>query len=589
VVLGAGIAGLTAAQELSAAGFSVVVLEGRERIGGRLHTVPMDDGSGANIDLGAAWIHGLGSLSNLNAIYALALRFNLKMVPTDYDDFAIYLDDHRLDDAELAELNALYDEFSKFIVSLVARDPSTKSRLSIDAAVNLFASARGGMDSKTMEALYFHVHNYVESYWAGDGGQMAIGTMDEVRVPGDDVVLPGGYGQMVERLADGLDIRLNQVVQRVDWQRGESVLVTTSQGCFKGRRCLVTLPLGVLKANYVQFNPPLAVASPAKALAIQRLGTGVYNKVILSFDHAFWDNVVMLHRIPPMAERGRWAWIVNLHRVLGLPVLIGFSHGAFAVESESLTDEEIAEHFLGALRAMYPGKVPKPKKIICTRWGTDPFSHMSFTNIPVGASTRDCDILRQPIQNTLFFAGEATSRVYYGTVHGAYCTSLQAVADIQAADAAERAAAPARRQAAASASAPAATVPAAVAKISTATMPAVSASRGVVMSPSSGHQSLLPVSQPASPRPAQLGPTPSDVAKWSEPDVYNSSGIMNDCITGEIGVDEVLMHPMNSTAPTFMSPQAVAQAWSAMLERFHGSACIGRAPAVGWVAPRSKL
>lgn len=335
-----------------------------------------------------------------------------------------------------------------------------------------------------MTELLFQVHNHIESYWAADGSSMSIGTMDEVRLPGADAVLAGGYGQLISRLAWGLDIRTEQQVTRVLWRQAtqhsyapgltphlsmvnhpnkmyhlgvaggtavplreaEEALVTccTAAGAmYRARRVVVTLPLGVLKSGAVAFDPPLEAAGPqgspgpVKASAIQRLGTGMYNKVMLVFDHVFWDDHVMIHRIPPSEERGRWAWILNLHRVLGAPILVAFTTGTFAMQMEQLPDDVVGEELLLVLRRLYPGKVPRPRRVICTRWGSDPHSRMSFTYLPVGAGAEDCEALRQPMENRLFFAGEATSRLFYGTVHGAYGTGLQAAEEVVAAEAAE--------------------------------------------------------------------------------------------------------------------------------------------------------
>ncbi|GAX82527.1 hypothetical protein CEUSTIGMA_g9954.t1 [Chlamydomonas eustigma] len=437
IVIGAGIAGLTTAKELSSKGLSVVVLEARDRIGGRLYTANID---GTPVDLGGAWIHGLGSPSCQNAIYSLALRCGFQVRTTDYDD-AVFYDNfsHRMDTHSVNAMDRIFDEFAAFVAGLVARDPSTKSRLSVDAAVKMFERMRGGVSEVQRLQLLFQVHNHIESYWAGDSCNMALGTMDEVRLPGADVVIQGGYSQLISAIASGLDVRTGHVVKQVRWRpsslnqdsKVKAVTCETAQhGSFRARRLVVTLPLGVLKSGAVSFDPPLASASPSKGLAIQRLGTGIYNKVLLLFERPFWDGHTMIHRVPSSAERGRWAWILNLQRVLGLPALVGFTHGTYATQLEARSDQEAAEDMLEALRKLYPGKVPQPVKVVCTRWGSDPHCRMSFTYIPVGSDTSDCDSLRQHLEGTLFFAGEATSRLFYGTVHGAYGSGLMAAQEV---------------------------------------------------------------------------------------------------------------------------------------------------------------
>ncbi|GJP85143.1 hypothetical protein CLOP_g15237 [Closterium sp. NIES-67] len=189
-----------------------------------------------------------------------------------------------------------------------------------------------------------------------------------------------------------------------------AVHVRTASGeVFPCDAALITVPLGCLKAKAVAFSPAL----PAwKARAIERLGFGTINKVILEFDRAFWDPHVDYFGAvgqPQPAQRGNCFLFWNLQRTCGAPVLAAL-----------VRKERVVQHALNVLKTIFGRRnVPKPKAAAVTFWGSDPFSLGAYSYVPVGASGRDYDLLARPVQARLFFAGEATSREHPDTVGGA--------------------------------------------------------------------------------------------------------------------------------------------------------------------------
>jgi hypothetical protein len=247
---------------------------------------------------------------------------------------------------------------------------------------------------------------------------------------GDHMILPeGGYGALLAKLAEGLDIRTRCTVKGIHYD-SEGVKLDTSAGVIRGDAVVCTLPLGVLQLTAdkggVHFSPPLP---PAKQLAISRLGFGVLNKVALFFDAPFWQhNTDFFGRVVPNPKhRGRFFLFFNLHPASGNPVLLALAAGAAAAELEELTDDAVTSQAVAALGSMFgENVVPRPVRTVVTRWGADRFARGSYSYVHVGASGSDYATLGEPVGERLFFAGEHTIMEHPATVVGAYLSGLRA-------------------------------------------------------------------------------------------------------------------------------------------------------------------
>jgi len=416
IVVGAGIAGLATARALALNGSSVVVLEARDRIGGRTWT---DDTLGVPVDLGASWIHGVDG----NPLWSLAEAFDIETVEFSvgsfqFDGRPIAWHDPsgaRLADvpsgAFLADLHTV-DELLPAAVTAAA--PGT-SYADVVASV---VESLGWGDGRALRVEEYMAHRSEDLCGAPVTDLDAHG-LDEEHVAGDEVVFPGGYGQYVTALADGLDVRTEAVVTLVE-QNDERVRVTTADGAvFCAEHVVVTVPLGVLKAGDVRFDPPLI--APA-AGAVERLGMGVYDKVFLRFPSKFWDAWVIRQQGPAGSDWHSW---YDMSRVTDEPVLAALVGGDSARRLESLSDDEVVAEGMAALRYMYGQDVPTPDAVRITRWAADPFTRGSYSYLHVGASTEDHDLLGTP-SGRVQLAGEATWSDDPATVHGALLSGLRA-------------------------------------------------------------------------------------------------------------------------------------------------------------------
>ena len=154
----------------------------------------------------------------------------------------------------------------------------------------------------------------------------------------------------------------------------------------------------------IEFSPPLPAR---KQEAIGRLGFGCLNKLVMEFDNAFWINEDSFGCVRDReAIRGRLYMYWNIHRVTGRPVLVSLLSGDSAYESEQLDTEQLVAECLSLLRQMFGPHVPAPLRSLSTRWAADPFARGSYSYVAVGATEEDYISLAQPVNQTLFFAGE---------------------------------------------------------------------------------------------------------------------------------------------------------------------------------------
>lgn len=331
VVIGAGAAGLAAARALTDDGYSVTIVEARDRIGGRVYT---DTSLGAPVDLGASWIHG----SDGNPLTELADSAGIARAITDQDDITAYdsngdeIDDDLLESITegLSEIDAeLNDNLGDAINELIDElDPA-------DAVIARYVAT-----------------SVVEHEYAADIGDLTVGSTEfGEEFGGDEIIFPNGYIGVLDQLAEGIEVQTGRVVSYIFHgdDEDDSVEIEFADGTSIGPdRVLVTVPLGVLKNGSIEFEP---VLPDNKLLAIDRLGMGVLDKVVLRFDEQFWDDSDLIGFVGN--EPGLFIEWVNLSAVTGTPMLMGFNAGTVARQLEQRTDEEIIDAAVEALRTIY--------------------------------------------------------------------------------------------------------------------------------------------------------------------------------------------------------------------------------------------
>jgi len=416
IIIGAGIAGLVAGDYLRKKGWGVTILEARERVGGRGWS--RADWKGKNpMDMGASWIHGVSG----NPMTAQAQREGIRTVPFDYENTAVYhAGGSRIAPEEEERIEKRYRKTLKLA-------NGTAEELSRDVSLRetfTGAEKKLGWPAKELASLNFRAHTEIEHEFAASLEELSAQHWDEgEELSGGDVIVPAGLGGVVEPWARGQDIRFGQTVERVGYD-GDGVRVKTAQGLeLRAKKLILTVPLGILKKGSITFDPPLP---KEKMEAIGRIGFGNYQKTALLYDELFWDPELHLFDWDGGATGKEWAEWVNLFPFTGEPALMAFHTAQAAYEIEKMTDREISDAATDALGAALGKKVPRPKDMIVSKWGHDPYSLGAYSFMGVGATPADRTMLGKPLEGSLYFAGEAVSENYAATMHGAYESGLAA-------------------------------------------------------------------------------------------------------------------------------------------------------------------
>jgi monoamine oxidase len=221
--------------------------------------------------------------------------------------------------------------------------------------------------------------------------------------------------------AKGLDIRFSTEVSRLVYN-DHNVTALTSKGSFSADMALVTVPLGVLKSGIPVFDPPLEMKKRKAIEGIGYGGQGVLNKIALEFPERFWPRgCEKLGSLPlDAADRGVFNIWIDHERSAGAPLLVGFTNGAASAEMDrQCADEEILSKALQVLQRMFSREIPEPEAFRVTRWLSDPWALGSYSYASVGTKEEHRRTLTAPVENRLYFAGEAAHKTHYGTVHGA--------------------------------------------------------------------------------------------------------------------------------------------------------------------------
>ncbi len=406
VIIGAGVAGLTAARELSAAGVQVLVLEARDRLGGRVLTHHTPDGP---VELGAEFVHG-ASVATMDVVQEAGLRLREVGRGRPRPDFFAAMD-------QLLALAAdgAADESFQHLVDRADVDPASKAR-----ALGL-----------------------VEGYHAADPARISVQALIQDTAaderPGSDrqFRFADGYDGLVTAIRDRVDprlcdIRRNVVVTAVEWGP-KRVLIRTAGGAeFTTPRAIVTVPLGVLKAGAIHFAPAL----PGKEQALQALEMGAVARVSLCIGRDVWASQGrltdgFLFGEPPFPV---W-WLTS---PAPFSVVTGWAAGPNARALAGLSEAQrvrVALDALTRLLALDPVRMQQGfRGGFSHDWQADPFSRGAYSYAAVGGS-RAGEELGAPLDATLFFAGEATqSDGQNATVHGAIVSARRVAKEVLQAD-----------------------------------------------------------------------------------------------------------------------------------------------------------
>jgi monoamine oxidase len=420
VVIGAGVAGLAAGEGLrkELPGLSLVVLEARDRIGGRTWTQEFDS---VSLDMGATWIHG----GKNNPIAKMANRSRIKLMADKDDDFVLM--DEGGNEISDSLLDKKEREFGKMIRRAKSYSRTCNPRISVKQAIQHVQP-----EALDDPILIYLLKQEIEFEYGGPIDAISGANFDEdEEFSGGDVIPFGGFKSILETFTRGLTIQKGVAVSMVRYN-GMGAEVETTNGIYRAKKVVCTVPLGILKSGSLLFQPQLA---QPKLLAIQRIGLATVNKVGLLFDKVFW----------PKRTRGfgftssthKFFYFVNKFAFTGDNMLEAYCVGESAAAIETQTDEETIRDALDSVHAIFRSSQISRENVeeslvraFISRWGQDKYAQGAYSFAAPETDEDDFASFLAPEQGTLFFAGEHTSPSYRGTVHGAYMSGRRVARQI---------------------------------------------------------------------------------------------------------------------------------------------------------------
>jgi monoamine oxidase len=400
-IIGAGAAGLGAARALRASSLSVIVLEARDRVGGRAHTILA--APGITFDAGCGWLHS----ADKNSFVEVAKRLNFEIDKTrppwreqsfdtgfplsERQDFIAALDAF-YDRAEQAAANRGDDRASDYL------EPGNRWNPMIHA-----------------------ISTYVNGC---ELDRVSIQDMEAYEDTGINWRVRRGYGALMAAYGAPCPLALNTQVTLID-HSGQRLRIETSRGTLTANKVIVTVPTELIADQSIRFHPAL----PAKIDAARGLPLGLADKVMLALDEP--------EALPKDGNlRGatmRTAMGTYHLRPFGQPCIEGFFGGRFAQKLEDAGDGALAAQSIEEIAALLGNDYRRKLKPLAeSRWAHDPFARGSYSHALPGHAA-DRAVLAAPIDGRLFFAGEATCPNFFSTAHGARDSGERAAGEIIAA------------------------------------------------------------------------------------------------------------------------------------------------------------
>ena len=397
-IIGAGAAGLGAAHALDNSSLSVIVLEARDRVGGRAHTIMA--APDVTFDLGCGWLHS----ANQNSFVGVAERLNFEIDKTrppwrqqSFD--AGFPLKERADFIDA--LDAFYDRAEQAAKS--GRDSAASAYLEPgnrwNPMIDAISTYVNGCELDRVSILDMDAYEDTEINW-------------RVR---------RGYGALMTAYGALCPLALNTQVTRID-HSGTRVRIETSLGRLSANKVIVTVPTNLIANEAIRFHPAL----PAKVDAARGLPLGLADKVMLALDQP-----EALPKDGNLRGATMRTAMGSFHlRPFGQACIEGFFGGRHAQALEDAGAGAMMAQAIDEITALLGSDFRrKLKPLSQSRWAHDPFARGSYSHaLPGHAGARA--VLAAPVDGRLFFAGEATSPNFFSTAHGARDSGERAAGEI---------------------------------------------------------------------------------------------------------------------------------------------------------------
>jgi monoamine oxidase len=401
-IIGAGAAGLGAANALSNSGLSVIVLEARDRLGGRAHTIMASPE--VTFDVGCGWLHSADQNSFVKIAERLNFDLNRNLPPWRERAYGKAFPQADRDEF-IRALEAFYDRAEEAA--------KTAERSGRDSPASICLEP-GNRWNPMIDAISTYINGC-------ELDQVSILDMDAYEDTDINWRIRRGYGALVAAYGAACPVALNCVVTLID-HSGKRIRIETSRGTLDAGKVIVTVPTNLIADEAIGFHPPL----PAKVDAARGLPLGLADKVTLALDEPEALPVEGNLRAATMrTEMGTYHM-----RPFGQPCIDGFFGGRFAQSLEDAGDGALAAASIDEIVSILGNDFRRKLKPLAeSRWAHDPFARGSYSHALPGHADKRA-VLAAPVDGRLFFAGEATSPEFFSTAHGARDSGERAAKEV---------------------------------------------------------------------------------------------------------------------------------------------------------------
>jgi len=398
VVIGAGSAGLAAADVLKRACVDVLVVEAKGRVGGRAHTIKGP--SGAALDLGCGWLHSADQ--NVWARHVEPMGFTLDRSKAAWTKPALTVN---FPAEEQAAYRAVFEAFEARLET-AAKDPHDQ----------VAADLLGPQEARWRPLL----DSFSGAYNGAALNHISVKDYAAYQPTSQNWRVKEGYGALMTTFAGSLNVEFNLPVERIDHSRS-TIGVAGPWGAIETQLVIIAVPTTVMAEGQLAFNPPL----PDKQDASSQLPLGNVEKAFLTLRRpTAWPSETMVRGSTSTAAAGSYTL-----RPMGLPLVEGFFGGEMAAALELEGDGAFCAYAIEQLTSVLGANFRREVEPIAeSGWRSDPFIRGAYSHARVGHAGARA-ILAEPVKERLFFAGEATSPHAFSTAHGAFETGVIAAND----------------------------------------------------------------------------------------------------------------------------------------------------------------
>ena len=401
-IIGAGAAGLGAANALKNSGLSVLVLEARDRVGGRAHTIMASPD--VTFDVGCGWLHSADQNSFVKIAEDLNFEINKSLPPWRERAYGKAFPQDERDDYMRA-LDAFYDRATKAAIEAEQSGRDVPASLFLEPGnrwnpmIDAISTYINGCELDSVSLIDMEAYEDTDLNW-------------RVR---------RGYGALIAAYGATCPLALNCQVTLVD-HSAKRIRIETSRGTLTADKVIVTVPTNLIADEAIRFHPPL----PAKVDAARGLPLGLADKVTLALDEP--------EALPAegnlRAATMRTAMGTYHIRPFGQPCIEGFFGGRFAQSLEDAGPGALAAESINEIVSCLGNDFRRKLKPLAeSRWAHDPFARGSYSHALPGHAG-DRAVLAVPVDGRLFFAGEATSPDFFTTAHGARDSGERAAEEV---------------------------------------------------------------------------------------------------------------------------------------------------------------